>query len=90
MNQLGWFAQFVMRSLCWATRGHQEITVYQGQIVRLSPLLVDIWYARVRDEPEILVPTGNPETQLRYETQQLIRFGILKLVFADFDSRRRL
>ena len=52
--------------------------------------MVDIWYARVSDEPELLVRIGSFETQLRDKTQQLIRFGILRLVFADFDSRRRL
>ena len=44
----------------------------------------------MRDEPEKLVPNGSFETQLRDETQQLIRFGISDIVFANFDSRRRL
>jgi hypothetical protein len=38
--------------------------------------LVDIWYARVGDELETLVHNGSFETQLRDETQQLIRFSI--------------
>jgi len=38
--------------------------------------LVDIWYAQVSGELETSVHAGSPETLLRDETQQLIRFSI--------------
>ncbi|MFM8943101.1 MAG: hypothetical protein ACKOH5_06865 [Acidimicrobiaceae bacterium] len=33
-----------------------------GDVIVFSSQLVDIWYARVRDEPETLVHMGNSET----------------------------
>jgi len=64
---------------CWYEvlfTGQQSPTNRPKPIFLSSSKLVDIWYARVSDEPETLVQTGKPEMLLRDETQQLIRFGI--------------
>ena len=53
-----------------------SVDIQTSYPVPKSFIAVDFWYARVRDEPETLARTGNPEKQLRDETQQLIRFGI--------------
>ena len=70
--------------------GPQSPPIRPKPIFLSSSKLVDIWYARVSDEPETLVQTGKPEMLLRDETQLAVRFGNWKLVLADFDSRRRL